>query len=106
VIGWAILVVKGSRSLALGLLLAFLGNSVLLVFLLKLDYNFFQRAIFRVYPLVSYGILVLCAALLFRHVKAPRAIGPLVLGLLLVCTLVFQAPANQRRSYDWADALS
>lgn len=104
VIGWAILVVKGSRSLALGLLLAFLGNSVLLVFLLKLDYNFFQRAIFRVYPLVSYGILVLCAALLLRHVKAPRAIGPLVLGLLLVCTLVFQAPANQRRSYDWADA--
>ena len=43
-------------------LLAFLGNSVVLIGLLAFDYDYFKVAVFRPYPLVCYGIAALWLA--------------------------------------------
>ncbi len=41
------------------LLTGFLGNTFLLILLLGFDYDFLHQAIFKVYPLIAYGICVI-----------------------------------------------
>lgn len=54
---------RGNILLSLGCLFAILGGSVLLVVLLDFKFNDFSRSIFRVYPLVSWGMIALLAGL-------------------------------------------
>ena len=49
-----------------GLVLAYLGNTIILVFLLGFDYTSFYQDIFKVYPLVAYSVLALWVALGMR----------------------------------------
>ncbi len=49
-------------------LLVFLGNSVVLIMMLSVDFDFRQIAIFRPYSLVCYGLLALWLAVGLQHV--------------------------------------
>ena len=45
----------------------FIGHSVVLVWLLDFDYDFFTRQILRAFPLVCYGLLAIWAAVGLQH---------------------------------------
>lgn len=68
VLGFIFLWRCGKWLLSMGLLLAVLGGSVCLVMLLDFKFNDFSRSIFRVYPLVSWGILSLLVGLGIAYV--------------------------------------
>ena len=46
---------------------AFLGSSVLLVWLLNFDFDFYNVQVFRPYPVVSYGLLAVWSAVGLHH---------------------------------------
>jgi hypothetical protein len=51
------------KSICLGLILGYLGNTLLLIGLLAFDYDLLHRNIFRVYPLIAYAVMALWLAL-------------------------------------------
>lgn len=54
-------------NISIGLVLAYLGNTILLVFLLGFDFTPFNRDIFKVYPLIGYSVLAIWIALGMRE---------------------------------------
>ena len=92
---------KSLRSISAAIMLAFLGNSLVLILLLELDYDHFQQAIFRVYPLIAYGALTLWIGLALKRLSPIPA--SIIAGIILVATLAFHWPTNNRSGYRWAD---
>jgi len=50
-------------TISIGLLLGFLGNTLLLILLLDFDYDLFRQNTFRVYPVIAYAICAVWLAL-------------------------------------------
>jgi hypothetical protein len=96
-----------TRFLALGLLVAFLGNTVVLVLLLGFDFDYLHQSVFRPYPLVAW----LCMALWFGAglnwlldlVKRHQLLLRLVPCLILLFVLGNNLQANDRHEDVLAD---
>ena len=118
VVGLALLLRRGQLSVAVSGVLAFMGNSVVLLMLLEFDFDYIHVAIFRPYSLICYGLLAvwLAIGLEFGAVRlggllaASKAMaGRFKAGLLVVASLGMSAfslmahwPANDRADYDFA----
>jgi hypothetical protein len=93
------------RALALALLAGFLGSSFVLLFLLSFDYGALYRSVFRTYPLIPYGLmviwLVLGGSVLLQRVR-PVGVRAALWGALVAATLATHLPENQRSSYGFA----
>jgi hypothetical protein len=93
------------RGLPLALLAGFLGPTVVLLLLLSFDYDALSRSVFRVYPLVAYGLMAVWVALGGQFVL--ERVRPLPLraagwGALLAAALALHLPGNQRAGYTFA----
>jgi len=102
------------RLHATGLTLAFLGNTILLIFLLGFDYDLLHQNIFRIYPMVAYCIGAIWAGFgiytIFRVITKYakdkldiRYIQVLILLLLVPVTLLANLGKNYRTNDDWAE---
>jgi hypothetical protein len=94
------------RLTAWALTLAFLGPTLLLTFLLNLDYDPLRREAFRVYPVAAWGILALWAGL-GLHIaverlpvmwRRPAAASAVAVTVLAVATAHW---ARNDRSGEW-----
>ena len=103
-------------TISVGLLIGFLGNTLLLILLLNFDYDLFHQNTFRVYPVIAYAIcavwLVLGTLFLVGIVSNKlKTINPkfLCAGItvfLIAVVFISNAPANYRandtRAEDYA----
>jgi hypothetical protein len=98
-------------SVARGLALSFAGGTVVLLFLLRRDFGYIDRAVFKVYPLLPYGVMALWLGLGLQEsarwvsARAATLAGatPLVLGAAVaVGSLVLHFRTNWRAGYTWA----
>lgn len=101
-------------SIGVALLFAFAGATLVLLSLIRWDYDFLLRAAFRVYPIVPYGIVAIWMGLGLAWsidrvgALAPRArrMAPwavyAVAGGLVAALVVTNAPRNNRRGYTFA----
>ena len=98
---WRIL----GRRVAAFLSVAFLGPSVLLLFLLGFDYDSFRAHVFHVFPLPAYAIGALWMALGFAWAAeryARRPAHAVAAGVALcACILAIGARINLLASHDW-----
>ena len=94
-------------NICIGLLLAYLGNTIILIFLLGFDYTPFNQDIFKVYPLVAYATLAIWIALGAREaagfiknrvpLSASQSVVNIVLCFVTVATGLFMnVPYNYR----------
>lgn len=105
------------KEIAIALILAFLGNSVLLALLLGFDYDLIYQSVFRVYPLIAYGVMSIWLAMGAYRVtsylyarasisvpkqKLRNIFAIVVLSLIVIINL----PANYRHNYVWAEEYS
>jgi tetratricopeptide (TPR) repeat protein len=95
------------RALALAVLAGFLGSSFVLLLLLSFDYELLYRSVFRVYPLVPYGLMVVWLVLggrflLERVPRAPAWLPAAAWGALVAAALALNLPDNQRAGYGFA----
>ncbi len=93
------------RALALALVAGFLGPTVLLLLLLSFDYDALSRSVFRVYPLVAYGIMAVWVVLGGRFLLERVRSLPLraaAWGALVAATLAVHLPVNNRAGYTFA----
>jgi tetratricopeptide (TPR) repeat protein len=100
------------RGTAWALVAGFLGSSFVLVFLLGFDYDVLFQSVFRVYPLVPYGVmaiwLVLGGRFLLERVRLPWARGAVwaaVLALVLAVNLRGNRRAGDTFARDYARAV-
>jgi len=104
-----------AHPVSIGLTVGYLGSTVLLIGLLGFDYDLHHRNLFRVYPLISYGIAALWLALGVksiiwwiiedRKVAVSMKLLRVSLGVLVVGTiLVANASENYRANNRWADS--
>jgi tetratricopeptide (TPR) repeat protein len=93
------------RTVAWALLAGFVGSSFLLLFLLSFDYEVLYQSVFRVYPLVPYGLMVVWLVLggrsLLERVR-PRAAHAVAWAALVAAALALNLPDNQRAGYGFA----
>ena len=96
-----------TTNICVGLVLAYLGNTILLAILLGFDFTPLYQNIFKVYPLIGYSILNLWVALgvhetatYIKHslqIEASQKTVNNVLCLLTICTaLITNIPINYR----------
>ena len=117
VLGLAVVVVgflaswrRLGRAFAAALLVGFLGATAALLLLLDRDFSFIGAAVFRPYPLISYGFLALWLGAGIAVVRDALArlphpdwlAGGLGVAVLAAC-IVSHAPGNVRRDYAWAE---
>jgi tetratricopeptide (TPR) repeat protein len=102
---------KWPRHVALGLLLSFLGSTLLLLFLLRRDFGYLEQAVFKVYPLLPYGVMALWLGLGIRETMvrlaavSPRRAeaGAAVIGAgVILASVAAHAKGNWRIGYTWA----
>lgn len=94
-----------------GLLLVFLFNTAVLVFLLGFDFDYIFQAVFRVYPMLAYTCFIIFVALGLRALDELASVklrhgefaGYPVCALLLALTLAGNFEANNR-SHAWVAA--
>ena len=102
------------KEVAIALILAFLGNGVLLALLLGFDYELKFQSAFRVYPLIAYGVMGIWLAMggywltgyLYQRVSISVTEAKLrVVFFTVVAALIFiiNLPANYRHNYAWAE---
>ena len=98
-------------SVAWGLALSFAGGTLVLLFLLRRDFGYIEQAVFKVYPLVPYGVMALwlglglqeCARWVSVRSAALGATTPIALGAAVgVASLALHARGNWRAGYTWA----
>jgi hypothetical protein len=94
--------VWGTR-VALGLTLAFLGPSVVLLFILGFDYDGLYKHVFHVYPLPAYGIGAIWMALGFAQLreKLRPAVAAAACGALLAAILGLGLVRNLHDESEW-----
>lgn len=100
-------------TICVGLLLGFLGNTLLLILLLNFDYDLFHQNTFRVYPVIAYAICAVWLALgtLYLFDIVNNKLKNLNSKLLLTGTIVLltgtvfitNAPVNYRADDTWAE---
>lgn len=94
-------------NLCAGLVLAYLGNTIILIFLLGFDYTPFNQDIFKVYPLIAYAALAVWITLGAREAagyikkKVPTSASQTVVNVILcfvvvVTGLLMNIPENYR----------
>jgi len=99
------------KNVAWGLALSFAGGSLVLLLLLQRDFGFIEQAVFKVYPLLPYGVMALWLGLGIKEVErwltarsivfadaAAIAIGAAV----VVASVVAHGKGNWRAGYTWA----
>ncbi len=103
---------KLPRGTAWALVAGFLGSSFVLLFLLSFDFDVLFQSVFRVYPLVPYGImaiwLVLGGRFLLERVRLPWARGAAwatVLALALAVNMRGNRRAGDTFARDYARAV-
>jgi hypothetical protein len=94
-------------TLWLGLLAAWLGGGVLLIMLLKIDYEYLNQCAFRVYPLIPYMAMALLLGVTTAAIsqwggRRGRIMAVLLLAMLVGGLLVQNLRMNNRASYTWA----
>jgi len=94
-------------GLCFGLLLAYLGGTHILATQLGFDYEFFGRSVFRVYPLIPYGVMALWIGLVVAELGQRLASGsqaPLAVASVLLVGSLFVAnfEDNDRHDDRWA----
>ncbi|MBI2970534.1 MAG: DUF2723 domain-containing protein [Gammaproteobacteria bacterium] len=100
-------------SCYLGFVLACLGCTLAIVLLRDIDYDLFHRNIFRVYPLVAYGVAAIWLGLgaraavqwadhVFRGAVKKNLLAAALAVLLVGTTWVGGAGANFRAHDDWS----
>lgn len=102
-----------SARLCLALLLAYLGNTLLLILLLSFNYELWHQAIFRVYPLIGYaaaalwlsaGVFILIKIFQQHVIPDTSSIIPAGFCTLVVATgLAVNAPLNYRAKDTWGE---
>jgi hypothetical protein len=101
------------RNLSLALVLAFLCSSMLLIALLGFSYDLRYQSVFRVYPIVAYGVCAIWLGLGLQEAAAwlarrfgGRARRPFLAmglsGLAVAGALLWNAPANYHARDTWA----
>jgi uncharacterized membrane protein len=99
------------REVFVALVLAFAGTSLMLIALLHRDYEFMQRAVFKVYPLVPYGAMAVWIAVAaagaadFVRTKRPRAAttAAVVLAAVVPAAALLANWRTDMRAHDtWA----
>jgi len=105
------------KEIAIALILAFLGNSVLLALLLGFDYDLIFQSVFRVYPLIAYGVMSIWLAMgayrvtsyLYERasISVPKQKLRYIFAIAVVSLIVINnLPANYRHNYVWAEEYS
>jgi hypothetical protein len=106
-LGWR----QKPRHLGRGLTLCFAGGTIALLFLLRRDFGYLERAVFKVYPLIAYGVMALwlgfALAEMGRRWSARRPVlsryAPPALGAAVIAASVtMHLDSNWRASYTWA----
>jgi hypothetical protein len=98
-----------SSVISCSMILAFLGNSILLIILLGFDYDLVHQMVFRVYPLIAYGILSIWLAIGIywissRYSVKSSLLSARIMTIFTICTvIIFNFPQNDRSDYKWAD---
>ena len=105
------------KEIAIALILAFLGNSVLLALLLGFDYDLIYQSVFRVYPLIAYGVMSIWLAMgayqvtSYLYARASISVPKQKLSyifaiVVLSLIVIINLPANYRHNYVWAEEYS
>lgn len=94
---------------------AFLASTLVLLLLLRFDADRLHWLVFRVYPLVAYGMAALWLGLGFREVRRRlealppdfslrRVLPGLLAALLILAPLLIHSRVNDRSQYSWAES--
>lgn len=99
------------RHVGTGLALGFAGGTLALLLLLRRDFGYLERAVFKVYPLIAYGVMSLWLGFALAEIGqrlaarrpvlstyAPPAIGAAV----ILASFAMHVGTNWRASYTWA----
>jgi hypothetical protein len=98
-------------TVSLGLAFTFLGGTLLLVLLIGFEYEFFTQAVFRPYPLISYGVMSLWLGLGLAEIGRVLAATSqrlaqgvsLLLAIAIVSWIFWSGlAANDRHDYSYA----
>ena len=92
-------------GVCIGLCAIFLGGGVLLFFLVDYDYDFLNIGVFRVYPLLCYGVMGLWAALGLAWLveKIPGKVTPPLLCIFFSLSVLFyNYSINNRKNDDYS----
>jgi hypothetical protein len=99
------------KHVAWGLSLSFTGGTLLLLLLLRRDFGFIEQAVFKVYPLLPYGVMAVWLGLgiggverwLARRTVPLAGAASAALGAAVVLgSLAAHARGNWRSGYTWA----
>ena len=97
-------------SVARGLALSFAGGTIVLLVLLRRDFGYIDQAVFKVYPLLAYGVMAIWLGLGLQEsarwvsrVATLASATPLALGAAVcVGSLALHGRTNWRAGYTWA----
>lgn len=94
------------RRFGVSLWLAFLGSSIVVILLIKFTNSLHQYNVFRVYPVVAYGVMALWIGMgvvfVGNTIKQPLA-APALAALVAVATIISHWDYNNRRNDHWAE---
>ena len=106
--------IRQPGRLVIAMSLAYLGSTVFIITLRSVDYDYFQRAAFQVYPLISYAICWIWAVmgldLILRFCENGFAkrldmilVKRVLVGLIVSSLFLYNYPVNNRREDILAD---
>lgn len=92
----------------IGLIVCFLGPSVLLLFLLDFDFTALKAMVFRVYPIFSYAIITIWIAFFLESLRSrlPLYIFNIILPGLIAAHVWIQSAELSRFPFGWAETVS
>lgn len=99
-----------SKSVASAFCLIALCNSILLIMMLKFDYEYLQKYVFMVYPILSYGVMAIWLGLgaydLTLTLSKVRLIKqwawPAIFAVVLVPSFYYGFKQLDRHEYQWS----
>jgi hypothetical protein len=99
------------KHVAWGLFVSFAGGTLLLLLLLRRDFGFIERAVFKVYPLLPYAVMSIWIGLgvqesvrwlMARSVRFTGAASTALGAAVVVASVAAHAEGNWRAGYSWA----
>jgi hypothetical protein len=99
------------KHVAWGLFAAFAGGTLVLLLLLRRDFGFIERAVFKVYPLIPYGVMSIWLGLgvqeserwlRARSVRLAGAASAALGAGVIVASVIAHVEGNWRAGYSWA----